>query len=143
MLAYIVFDRCSRAVIENGAVLKPKRGNPTAIARLSPYLTAMREADSNAGRQEQELGLSPRRRAGAAKVVRKGHPGRLAAVTSGAVPNRFLADQDPTTSRAKAAVDGKLFPCGELVRYAAERHLRHIRNGEKRGIYWRPEAAAR
>lgn len=71
VLAYIVFDRCSREVAENGAVLKPKRGNPKAIARLSPYFTAMREAGSDADRQEQELGLSPRRRAAAAKVVKK------------------------------------------------------------------------
>ena len=56
--------------------------------------------------------------------------------------NRFLSDPDPTTAWAKAAVDGKLFTCGELVRHAAERHLRDIRDGEKRGIYWRPEKAA-
>jgi len=71
VLAYIVFDRCSREVADNGAVLKPKRGNPKAIARLSPYFTAMREAGSDADRQEQELGLSPRRRAGATKAVKK------------------------------------------------------------------------
>jgi phage terminase large subunit-like protein len=57
------------------------------------------------------------------------------------VANRFLADPDPTTAWAKAAVDGKLFTAGELVRYAAERHLRDMRDGERRGIYWRPEAA--
>lgn len=56
--------------------------------------------------------------------------------------NRFLSDPDPTTAWAKAAVDGKLFTCGELVRHAAERHLRDIRDGERRGIYWRPERAA-
>ena len=55
--------------------------------------------------------------------------------------NRFLADPDPTTAWAKAAVDGKLFTAGELVRHAAERHLRDIRDGERRGIYWRPDAA--
>lgn len=55
--------------------------------------------------------------------------------------NRFLADPDPTTAWAKAAVDGKLFTAGELVRHAAERHLRDMRDGERRGIYWRPEAA--
>lgn len=71
VLAYLVFDRCSREVAENGAVLKPKRGNPKAIARLSPYFTAMREAGSDADRQEQELGISPRRRSGAAKVAVK------------------------------------------------------------------------
>lgn len=71
VIAYIVFDRCSREVAEHGAVTKPKRGNPKAIARLSPYFTAMREAGSDADRQEQELGLSPRRRAGATPVVKK------------------------------------------------------------------------
>ncbi|QBE91914.1 P27 family phage terminase small subunit [Sphingomonas paucimobilis] len=71
VLAYIVYDRCSREVAESGAVLKPKRGNPKSIARLSPYFTAMREAGSDADRQEQELGISPRRRSGAAKVERK------------------------------------------------------------------------
>lgn len=56
--------------------------------------------------------------------------------------NRFLAAEDPTTAWAQAAVDGKLFTCGELVRHAAERHLRDIRDGERRGIFWRPEEAA-
>lgn len=71
VLAYIVYDRCAREVAEHGAVLKPKRGNPKAIARLSPYFTAMREAGSDADRQEQELGIAPRRRTGAGKVVKK------------------------------------------------------------------------
>ncbi|HEX8554892.1 MAG TPA: P27 family phage terminase small subunit [Sphingomonas sp.] len=71
VLAYIIYDRCSREVADSGAVLKPKRGNPKAIARLSPYFTAMREAGSDADRQEQELGLSPRRRSGATKVVKR------------------------------------------------------------------------
>lgn len=56
--------------------------------------------------------------------------------------NRFLGAEDPTTAWAKAAVDGKMFVVGELVRHAAERHLRDIRDGERRGIYWRPDAAA-
>lgn len=56
--------------------------------------------------------------------------------------NRFLADPDPTTAWARAAIEGKLFTAGELVKHAAERHLRDIRDGEKRGIYWRPEEAA-
>lgn len=71
VIAYIVYDRCAREVAESGAVLKPRRGNPKAIARLSPYFTAMREAGADADRQEQELGLAPRRRAGAAKVAKK------------------------------------------------------------------------
>jgi phage terminase large subunit-like protein len=58
------------------------------------------------------------------------------------VANRFLAEADPTTAWAKAAVDGKLFTAGELVRHAAERHLRDLRDGERRGLFWRPEEAA-
>ncbi|WP_235530338.1 terminase large subunit [Sphingomonas sp. Leaf62] len=56
--------------------------------------------------------------------------------------NRFLSDPDPTTAWARAAVDGKLFTVGELARHAAERHLRDMRDGERRGIYWRPDEAA-
>jgi len=58
------------------------------------------------------------------------------------VANRFLSEPDPTTAWAKAAIEGKLFTAGELVKHAAERHLRDIRDGEKRGIFWRPEEAA-
>jgi phage terminase large subunit-like protein len=58
------------------------------------------------------------------------------------VANRFLSEADPTTAWAKAAIEGKLFTAGELVKHAAERHLRDIRDGERRGIYWRPEEAA-
>lgn len=70
VLAYVIYDRCAREVAENGAVSKPKRGNPKAIARLSPYFTAMREAGADAERLEAELGMSPRRRSGVGKVVR-------------------------------------------------------------------------
>ncbi|MAW99534.1 MAG: phage terminase small subunit P27 family [Sphingomonas sp.] len=72
VLAYLLYDRCSREVTESGPVLKPKRGNPKAIARLSPYYTAMRDAGADAERMEAELGLSPRQRNSAAKVQRKG-----------------------------------------------------------------------
>lgn len=58
------------------------------------------------------------------------------------MPNRFLVEADPTTAWAKAAIEGKLFTAGELVKHAAERHLRDIRDGERRGIFWRPEEAA-
>ncbi|MBP7704187.1 MAG: P27 family phage terminase small subunit [Caulobacter sp.] len=71
VLSYILFDRASREVAEHGAVLKPKRGNPKAIARLSPHFTAMREAASDAASLESELGLSPRRRGNVTKVQRK------------------------------------------------------------------------
>ncbi len=71
VLSYVVYDRCSRDVAENGAVTKPKRGNPKSIARLSPYFSAMREAGSDADRLEQELGLTPRRRGAVTAVVKK------------------------------------------------------------------------
>lgn len=68
--SYICYDRAAREVAEHGAVTKPKRGNPKAIARLSPYFTAMREAGSDAATLEAELGLSPRRRGSVTKVER-------------------------------------------------------------------------
>lgn len=71
ILSYLLFDRCSRQVAESGAVTAPKRGVKSAIARVSPHFTAMREAASDAASLEAELGLSPRRRAGAAKVAAK------------------------------------------------------------------------
>lgn len=57
------------------------------------------------------------------------------------MPNRFLAAEDPTTAWAEAAVAGKLVT-SEFVRGQAERHLRDIRDGERRGLFWRPDAAA-
>ena len=71
VLSYVIYDRCSREVAENGAVTKPKRGNPKAIARLSPHYQAMREAGSDAERLEAELGLSPRRRSSVTKVQKR------------------------------------------------------------------------
>ncbi|UUP19518.1 P27 family phage terminase small subunit [Nitratireductor thuwali] len=69
--AYLMFDRMYRAVAEQGVVTKPKRGNSRAIARVSPYFTAMREAGSDATSLESELGISPRRRGSAVKAERK------------------------------------------------------------------------
>lgn len=71
VLAYVLYDRCSRQVAEHGAVTQPKRGVKSAIARVSPHFTAMRETASDAASLEAELGLSPRRRSGAAKVEKK------------------------------------------------------------------------
>jgi len=68
--AYLMFDRMYREVAENGVVIKPRRGNTKAIARISPYYTAMREAMSDAATLEAELGISPRRRGSAVKVQR-------------------------------------------------------------------------
>lgn len=76
VLSYLLYDRCSREVAEAGAVTKPKRGNPKAIARISPHFTAMREAAADAASMESELGLSPRRRATVAKVERKARSAR-------------------------------------------------------------------
>jgi phage terminase large subunit-like protein len=49
---------------------------------------------------------------------------------------------DPTTAWAQAAVRGD-FVVGESVRYAAERHLRDLRDAASRGYYFRPELAQR
>ncbi|WP_411034550.1 P27 family phage terminase small subunit [Shinella sp. BYT-45] len=71
IMAYVMFDRTSRTVAEQGPVLKPKRGNPKSIARMNPHYTAMREAGADADRIEAELGLSPRRRNAAGKIEKK------------------------------------------------------------------------
>jgi P27 family predicted phage terminase small subunit len=76
VLAYVLHDRAAREVAENGAVTKPKRGNPKAIARLSPHFTAMRESANDAAVLEAELGISPRRRGAVTKVERKGRVAR-------------------------------------------------------------------
>lgn len=49
---------------------------------------------------------------------------------------------DPTTAWAEAAVRGD-FVTGELVSYAAERHLRDLRDAKRRGYFWRPDLAQR
>lgn len=50
---------------------------------------------------------------------------------------------DPVTNYARDLVDGRLI-AGDLQRYAGERHLRDIVDGESRGIFWRyQEKAAR
>lgn len=69
--AYLMFDRMYREVAENGVVSKPRRGNTKAIARVSPYFTAMREAGSDAAALEAELGISPRRRGSVTRAERK------------------------------------------------------------------------
>ncbi|MBD3762455.1 P27 family phage terminase small subunit [Rhizorhabdus sp.] len=71
VVSYIVYDRCVRMVASSGAVLLPKRGNPKAIARTSPWFSAMREAASDAAVLEQEFGISPRRRGAVTKVQRR------------------------------------------------------------------------
>ncbi|SHF04949.1 Phage terminase-like protein, large subunit, contains N-terminal HTH domain [Kaistia soli DSM 19436] len=53
-----------------------------------------------------------------------------------------IEPDDPTTAWAKDAVAGK-FVIGELVQHAAERHLRDLRDGGKRGLVWSPAHAGR
>lgn len=68
IVAYVIYDRSLRIVAEQGAVSKPKRGNPKAIARTSPHFSVMREMASDAATLEAEFGLAPRRRSAASKV---------------------------------------------------------------------------
>lgn len=53
---------------------------------------------------------------------------------------RTAAAADPVTAWAQAAVRGD-FVVGDLVRLAAERHLRDLRDAESRGYFWRPDLA--
>lgn len=55
---------------------------------------------------------------------------------------RPAAAADPTTLWAQAAVRGD-FVVGDLVRHAAERHLKDMRDAAARGYHWRPELAQR
>jgi hypothetical protein len=54
---------------------------------------------------------------------------------------RAKRSADPTLPGREAAVRGD-FVVGELVRHAAERHLRDLRDAKSRGYYWRPGAGA-
>jgi phage terminase large subunit-like protein len=47
---------------------------------------------------------------------------------------------DPVTTWARDVVDGKII-AGEITRHAAERHLRDLRDGPGRGLYWDLAAA--
>lgn len=49
---------------------------------------------------------------------------------------------DPTTDWARDVTRGAIL-AGELTRFAAERHLRDLKDGPSRGLHWRPELAAR
>lgn len=71
VLAYIVYDRCSRQVAGNGLVTEANPENAKAIDRLSIYYKAMREAESTAERLEAQLGLSPGRRSKVGKVAKQ------------------------------------------------------------------------
>jgi P27 family predicted phage terminase small subunit len=70
IVSYVLYDQSLREVAEHGAVTRPKRGNPKAIARTSPHFAAMREMAADAAALEAEFGLSPRRRSTATKTER-------------------------------------------------------------------------
>jgi len=71
VLAYLVYDRCSKEVAADGLVTEPSQDNPKAIARLSIHYQAMREAERTAERLEKQLGLTPGNRGKAGKVPKK------------------------------------------------------------------------
>ena len=71
VLAYLVYDRCSKAVAAEGLIDEPNPENPKAIARLSIHYKAMREAENTTERLEGQLGLSPGRRGKVAKVAKE------------------------------------------------------------------------
>lgn len=58
------------------------------------------------------------------------------------MPQTGISNPSPdlTTAWARDVVAGKIV-AGELVRHAAERHLRDLKDGPKRGLHWRPEQA--
>lgn len=61
------FDRAARNVAEQGKVIRAKR---TKVALINPEWTCMKQAGEAVSDLEAELGLSPRRRNAAGKVVR-------------------------------------------------------------------------
>lgn len=71
VMAYLVYDRCSKAVAVDGLVTAKNPENPKSIERLSIYYKAMREAENTAERLEGQLGLTPGRRSRVGKVVKK------------------------------------------------------------------------
>lgn len=71
VMAYLVYDRCTTQVAADGLVTEPNKDNAKAIPRLSVYYQAMREAEKTTERLEQQLGLTPGRRAKVGKVTKK------------------------------------------------------------------------
>jgi P27 family predicted phage terminase small subunit len=71
VLAYLVYDRCSKNVAADGLVTEPNKDNPKSIARLSIHYKAMREAENTAERLEGQLGLTPGKRGRVGKVTQR------------------------------------------------------------------------
>lgn len=57
-------------------------------------------------------------------------------------PSSSRLPADPTTTWASDVVAGRIL-AGELVRHAAERHLKDLRDGAARGLHWDQDRAAR
>lgn len=71
VMAYLVYDRCSKEVAIAGLVTAKSPDNPKSIERLSIHYKAMREAESTAERLEAQLGLTPGKRGRVGKVTKK------------------------------------------------------------------------
>jgi len=69
VMACVMHDAAARQVIEKGPVIKAKR---SSVPQYNPWWSIMKDADARATSHEQELGLSPRRRASASKVQKVG-----------------------------------------------------------------------
>lgn len=67
VMACVMHDSAAREVIEKGPVIKAKR---SSVPQYNPWWSIMKDADARASAHEAELGISPRRRAGAGKVQR-------------------------------------------------------------------------
>lgn len=63
----LLHDKALQHVLEKGAVIKAKR---SSVPQYNPWWSVMKDADARASAHESELGISPRRRSGAAKVKR-------------------------------------------------------------------------
>ena len=67
VIAEIVYDRASKAVMRDGAIRRVK-----GVDRKNPNWMVMRQASEMCSGLEGELGLSPAKRSRAGKVVRSG-----------------------------------------------------------------------
>ncbi len=88
-IAYMTYDKAAAMIATQGAVLKPKKGNPQAIARPNPYFSVMRDSAIDSDRMEAELGLAPRRRASATKAENAPKP--KPKIANGYLPARAVA----------------------------------------------------
>jgi hypothetical protein len=95
----------------------------------------MRHADENIWVGETELGIAPVRRGKATKVGRGKKAPRAADCSSKQYSN------DPVTAFASDLVDVRVV-AGDLQRYAGERNLRDIVDGDSRGVLWQYEEKA-